>query len=321
MKRILESLLEKIFTPKTIPFQKIGVFGIMNNPDYRQEPWRESISSRLRMFDVVCLVCGHEPDIEMLREAFPVEWASGKLKAKFKPWPFPEWSYEELPKHLNEALRMANEENCDWLIKLDIDTLFHEQDYDKLRKEVSRAHRKSKLVVSFKKLQFFLPSKYWQKGRLPIAIKTGHSIVYGFDKEKYTDLCQPIVWNTQEYVTFNGKQYDIPSGVSVPERAILNSGIFVYNYDFSFRTKERTIELLYQIEMAHTRFWGKGYTGLGIEKITRENAFNDFIMLSRNRYKQMNKHLKISSHPIYIQNSLLRLSDEHFGKNMWGEIK
>lgn len=300
---------------------KIGTFGIMNNPEYRQEAWRESIAQRLAVFDVVCLVCGREEDLTMLADAFPKQWASGALKAVYKYWPFPEWSYEELPRHLNAALALAHEQKCHWMVKFDLDTVLHERDADRLRKEAARASQKGKWIISIPKLQFFTPTRYWCKGSLPIMINMDAPIAYGFDRTQYTDLCQPIVWDGHSTVVYNAVQYDIPSGDPVPADKIYRvRGITLFNYDFTFRTYERSIELLYQIEMAHARFWGKGYSGISIEHVSRETAMQDFLDLSKQRLTHMTKSMSIQNHPHNFQQTLRGLTPDQWGHHLWGKM-
>lgn len=297
---------------------KIGTFGIMNNPEYRQEPWRENISNRLAFFDVVCLVCGNESDIELLAKTFPVEWKNGKLKAFYKYWPFPEWSYEELPKHLNAALELVKAQGCDWAVKLDIDTVFHEKDKALFYTLMQKADERGKWVVSFGKYQFFKPTRYWIKGSLPVALKMSAPLAYGFDNTRYTDLCQPIVWDRCSKVVYNGREYDIPSGPAVLSDKIYKvKELNVFNYDYTFRTYDRSVELLYQIEMAHARFWGKGYSGLKIDNITRQTSINDFMRLSRDRYAHMNKKMRINDHPRFFQDILSNLKIGQWGFDLW----
>lgn len=300
---------------------KIGTFGIINNPEYRQEPWRESIRHRLDFFDVVCLVCGNKDDINMLNEYFAKEVDNNKLILLYKNWPFPEWSYEELPKHLNEALILVKKQKCDWAVKLDIDTVFHEKDNKKFRFAINKAEILGKWMVSFSKLQFFLPERCWIKGSLPIAINLKKPVCYGFDTDKYTDLCQPIQWDGLTKLVYNGIEYSIPVGNSIKNSYILKSRrIKLFNYDFTFRTFERSIELLYQIEMAHSRFWGKGYSGLEIGDITRDSSMKDFLNLSKDRFLKMNKNMKISEHPKHFQDSLRTLKKGQWGFDLWGKI-
>ncbi len=303
------------------PVIKIGSFGMMNNPTYRQEAWREGIAQRLDCFDVVCLVCGHEPDIAMLADAFPEAWQTGKLKAVYKPWPFPEWSYEELPRHLNAALALAREQGFQWMMKLDIDTVVHEKDVKRLRKVVARATKKDRWVISLPKLQFFTPFRCWSKGNLPLLVNVTKPIAYGFDHTKYTDLCQPIIWDGASTVTHNGKTYDIPSGTLIPEIHMYKTKkVKVFNYDFTFRTYERSIELLYQIEMAHARFWGKGYSQVPLGEITRETAMKDFLGLSEGRFSRMNRKTQIEDHPKHFQGVLKGITAGQWGHSLWEKV-
>ncbi len=317
----VKSIFRFIFNRSDRPKIKIAAFGMLNNPIYRQEPWRESITHRLECFDVAVLVCGHEPDVAMLAEAFPLEWASGKLVAVYREWPFPEWSYEELPKHLNTALALAKEQGCEWVVKLDIDTVVHEKDYQKFRRVIARAHQRDKWLVSFSKLQFFRPQRYWRKSSMPIGLNTSKPIIYGYDETRYTDLCQPIVWDGVSTVVHNGVTYDIPKGAAVDERYIQKvREVHLYNYDFTYRTYERSVELLYQIEMAHARFWGKGYSGLPIDQITRETSMRDFLELSRHRYVRMRRRMNIADHPRHFQESLQGLEESQWGFALWNKI-
>jgi hypothetical protein len=146
-------------------------------------------------------------------------------------------------------------------------------------------------------------------------------VVYGFDKNTYTDLCQPIVWDKVTTVDFGGKLYPIPAGSVVGEgRIYKTSRVCVFNYDFTFRTYEKSIELLYQIEMAHARFWGKGYSGLPLSEITRETSMNDFLHTSSERFKRMNKKMKIRQHPHHFQESLSHLTPKDWGYCLWNKL-
>lgn len=299
----------------------IAAFGMLNNPQYRQEPWRESIASRLQCFDAVVLVCGHEPDLATLAAAFPDAWKSGKLAAIYKPWPFPEWSYEELPRHLNAALSLARAQGCDWIVKLDIDTVFHERDMALLRRLLAKADRKKKWAISVRKLQFFTPRRYFKKASIPIILRVDAPIAYGVDDARYTDLCQPIVWDGESNASYNGVSYDIPLGKTIPKERVLKSRkLVVFNYDYTFRTYERSIELLFQIEMAHARFWGRGYSGLAPEAITRETAMRDFLALAKRRARAMRRRMRIERHPTSFQEALRSLDSAMWGYNLWGRV-
>ena len=300
---------------------RIGVFGMLNNPEYRQESWRESIAQRLLCFDAVCLVCGNEADVPMLASAFPEDWRSGKLQAIYKPWPFPEWSYEELPKHLNAALDLARKQGCEWMVKLDIDTVVHEKHMKYLRRAISKAHRRGRWIVSMRKLQFFKATLYFPKAHLPLALNMSKPIAYGFDRMQKNDLCQPIEWDGVSTVMYREKSYDIPKGVGVSSDKVFKSRrVKLFNYDYTFRTYQRSMELLYQIEMAHARFWGEGYEGRMIDTITRESSMEDFLELSKKRYAKMKRRMPIEKHPVYMQEILQSLQPGQWGYDLWGKL-
>src|SRR3990172_8644185 len=125
---------------------KIGAFTMITNPDYRQDPWRESIGQMLDLFDQVVVVCGKKEDVEITRAEFPN--AGSRLHLGYMEWPQPEWGYEELPKHLNRGLDAMRTLGCDWAMKFDIDTVVHENDIGTLREGIKRADRAGAWLAS-----------------------------------------------------------------------------------------------------------------------------------------------------------------------------
>ena len=95
---------------------------IMTNPDYRQDPARECIKQALEIFDQVIVIYGRKEDkTEVLDDLF--EYGS-RIVYHFMPWPQPDWSFDELPKHLNKGLEIAHELKADWVVRFDADTFF-----------------------------------------------------------------------------------------------------------------------------------------------------------------------------------------------------
>src|SRR3990167_6540573 len=82
--------------------QLIGLT-MITDPDARQDPWRESIAQALEIFDRVVVVCGADTDAIMVINQFP----GHDIACPLLHWPQPEWSYEELPRHLNAGLAVA----------------------------------------------------------------------------------------------------------------------------------------------------------------------------------------------------------------------
>lgn len=301
---------------------KVVAITMITDPEHRQDPWKEGIGQMLEVFSEVVVVCGREADVQMVNAHF----RDSRLYAKYLHWPQPEWSYEELPKHLNAALSTARELGADWIVRLDIDTAVHEKDFGALRHQLMRANVMEKWMVAFEKYQFFKPERCFEKGKMPLAIKADSPICYGFDTERYTDLCQPIVWDgkTTALISKEGKviAYPVPAGTKPDKRKLLEVGVHVWNYDYTFKTMARAAELLYQFDRAHERFWGQGYSGRSGPEITVESAMDDFLKLSAGRWERMlkGKAMGISDHPKHFQESLRRLGSSQFGRGLWGKI-
>jgi hypothetical protein len=300
---------------------KVGAFTMVTDPDHRQDPWREGIAQMIEVFDAVVVVCGREKDIDMIRTHF--KNTEGKLFLIYLDWPQPEWSYDELPKHLNLGLQTLRDMGCDWAVRLDIDTCVHEQDKHMLKCKLGLAMEHGQWVASFEKYQFVKPGICYEKGKVPLAVRLTAPIAYGFDRKGYGDLCQPIIWDGKTMLVMNKppgppKEYDIPIGERVPQEKVFTMrAMHVWNYDYTFKTKERATELLFQFDKAHERFWGQGYSGLKGPEITPESALADFLVLQGERWKRMIKPKELSEHPKHFQQSLGALSCEQFGFDLW----
>lgn len=311
---------------------KISAFTMITNPDWRQDPWRESIRQAMQVFDEVIVVYGRKED-DLLLQNDPIihelesknrNALEPKLKFYYLEWPQPEWSYEELAIHLNFAL-----EKCtgDWAVKFDIDTMFHEKDIFNIHQHLMHFASKHFTLASFQKHQFFLADRCYEKGRVNFAInrkdRIGSKICYGYDVGRYTDLCQPIIPDgSMHSFERNGvKTKPIPRGVSVPKERIGNTGISVMNYDYTFKTEDVARELLFIHDKAHASFWGASYSGVQPNEITRDTSFNDYLGLVSGRLQKCIKLFKPNDHPKYIRDRIKNIRPEEFGSNLWGKIQ
>jgi len=302
----------------------------MTNPDYRQDPWKESIKQALEFCDQVVVIYGfHGQDIDddsdldrvwELQKDYP-----GKLQGYYLRWPQPEWSYDELPRHLNEGLRIARELDADWAFKFDIDTLIHENDFDKIRNALQEAKKQKVKLCKLEKKQFFMVDRYYEKGKIPLFVNTDFPIWYGYDRSRYTDLCQPITWNGESRVIARDQKFldsdnGIPAGKKISDMHIKAIGGHCWNYDYSFKTLERAKELLYYFDIAHAKWWGRGYSGLKIDEITPETALNDYLGLVAGRIKKCQYKIKPEDHPKHMIETVKNIKPERFGHNLWGLI-
>lgn len=288
---------------------------MITNPEYRQDPARESIAQALLVFDEVVVVHGRQEDADLIAEWFPNE---ERVHTAYQYWPQPEWEYPELPAHLNTGLTFAKMLNPDWVIKFDIDCFFHEQEKDKLRHELRLLTTRRKLFGIVEKYQFHHIRRCYEKGKIPLCINVKHDLAdkvrYGFDNTRYTDLCQPIFAETVNNGIQEGKKPD--------DRMYSRLSVHVWNYDYCFKTQERAKELLYYFEKAHAFFWKFGNYGAALEDITPEYALEYFLKLSVSRSKNKAKQrFVISDHPRHVQQLLRNIKPEQFGYNLWGYDK
>lgn len=272
----------------------------------------------LEICDEVVVVCGRQEDVPMVNDKF----GQFPVYTEFLHWEQPEWSYEELPKHLNLGVELCKNRKADWIIKHDMDYFLHEKDKRGIRDALSRAYGQGMMAVSFEKYQFHLAKSCYEKGKIPIALNIGKfpNICYGKAKGQYTDLCQPIL-HESDSIEFNGRTIEIPEGERIPQKKIVSSGTHVWNYDYTFKTFARSQELLYHFDRSHAKFWGAGYTGRQIEDITLATAMHDFLEMTVSRAKKKTAKLKDTrEHPKHIKALIENIQPEQFGFSLWGNI-
>jgi hypothetical protein len=297
---------------------KIIGITMVTDPEYRQDPWKECIGQMLEICDEAVVVCGDTGTYDL----------ADQMKARFdKPlhfeyldWPQPEWTYDELARHLNAGLVKARELNADWVIKFDADYFIHEQDAGVVKAKLRELKAKKKAIGAFEKLQFFQVSRAYEKGNILTALNMEYPIWYGKDKAKYTDLCQPILWDGKSWMRYPGAAHEIPEGVAVPENLHQRMGVHVWNYDYSFKTLERATELLYRFDRSHAKFWGHGYHGKALKDITPESALRDYITLVTGRLKKCNKTFEWQQHPRHIRERVRDIDHDKFGYLLWNKI-
>ena len=296
---------------------KIVGITMVTNPDYRQDPWRESIAQMLMLVDQVVVVCGRSEDVAQVKDHFVL--VDEMVEAFYLHWPQPDWSYDELPYHLNAGLAVARKYDPDWIVKFDIDNLIHEDDHATLKAQLTQAAAQNKALASVEKYQFHHALRCYEKGKMPIFINAKHSkqVVYGRASETYTDLCQPII------VEGNIGTTRVPMGPLVPESLIFKTSAHVWNYDYTFKTEDRSRELLYFFDRSHAKFWGEGYGHKSLDDITPESAFDDFIKAVTGHMSKSTKLFMPQKHPKKIQRKLESISNDpqYFGYGLWGKVK
>ncbi len=243
---------------------KISIFTTITNPEERMDPWKEALACYEDIADeVVCVG---------------------------KDWP-EEFSFELIGQKFQEGF---DNSNGDWVIHMDIDNFFHENDISKLIGSLKDSSDYPSLA--FPKYQIFTPDRFNLKAKMCIAL----------NKKKFPnikmngggDLCQPTIEN----------QLIKPS--SVPYKRIP-----IWNYDTVFRTKEVISKDRARFARAWNRYFNNwGDRGGG----TPEEAFNAWYKMVEARYKEHVMKLSLDDHPKYIKEKILNLSMEQFGYDGFG---
>lgn len=298
----------------------MNIVGItmITRPDYRQDPWHEAIRQSLELCDHVVVIYGDPADDELIRHHFGKDV---RVTAAYLHWPQPEWTYDELACHLNYGLDLAKELNADWVYKFDSDYFIHEDYVSDIRLALAEASARDFMLCSIEKRQLFLVDRYYQKGKIPIFLNMKFPLVYGKDETRYTDLCQPILNYQGKMIKLNKAKYMIPEGSPIPAERVMKLPGAIYNYDYSFKTKARAMELLYHFDRSHASFWSFGYSGKKFDEITPQTAFDEYMALVKGRLTNENKPQKmmaLTDHPKHIIERIKSITPEHMGYNLWG---
>lgn len=271
---------------------------LVTKPEERQDPWRESLASVLDWADEVIVVCGDPSDEPLIRNHFT---DTNKIIFVHLFWP-EEWSWEELPKHLNAGLREAH---GDWLIRFDIDYVFPD-DFGK-RVRDALAQIADMRIATFQKFSCVAGNRFYQKGGVPLGLNLGFKseMAFGEATNKETDLCYPII---VEGTNSKG----IPCG-KFPEELMGRTGLSFFNYDYTFKTMEFTAKEFFRFSKAYERFFGTTFWGH-----SEDESLAKFINMQKTRYPKCRYKFPASSQPRWIMKKVKELTPEQFGYDGWG---
>ena len=243
---------------------KVSIFTTMTNPQKRMDPYIEALKCYEDFADEVIIVG--------------------------KNWP-EEFSFDYIGKTFQEGFDLCT---GDWVIRMDIDTFFHQNDKDKLYKILSK--NSDSPGIAFPKFQIFTPDRFNIKAKMCIA----------FNKKSYAkiklngggDLCDP---------TLDGNllnQYNLP-----------NERMPIWNYDSVFKTKE----IISADRARFARAWKSYFDNWGNRGGGSEDeAFKAWFMMIEDRYKKHTLKLKIHNHPKYIIEKIKNLEEKQFGYDAFG---
>lgn len=247
----------------------VGIFTTLTDPGRRGDHYRESIACYEEFADRVVIVDGHST------WAKEFEW--GVIGQHFQ------WGYDRC--------------DTDWVIHMDLDFLFHENHFNKIREVLNK--NPDEPAISFHKLQFILPDRYNIKSRLVLAVnkkKFGESIKFNGGGDK----CQPTLF---------GEDLEIDK--------LVEAKIPFYNYEKLIKTEEQIADDVGRMDRAYFRSFGKYLYGKGDDTSALEGWFDMVI----NRYKKPSTSINLGEHPKYIRDTIKNLRPDQFGYNGIGRLE
>jgi len=240
---------------------KISFNTSYTNPESRNDPWKEAMN------------CYH--------------YFSDEVIVTGENWP-EEFKFSLIGEIFQEGFEKSE---GDWVIHMDIDNFIHEEDRDKLFRDLKKFNDFP--AISFQKFQFFNPNKFSLKSRMLIALNKSK-----FPNLKLNgggDLCQP---------TLNGKSLEIEK--------LPKSYIPIWNYDSIFKTKN----IISQDRARFARAWYREFGNYGDRGgPTETEAFNAWSKMISNRLSFHVHNMNINQHPKFIKESLKEINDSYFGFN------
>lgn len=285
---------------------KISIFTLITNPRKYQYAYMEAIDCYSSFADEVIIVDGAGEKSHEYKE-ISERFKDRNIKFVYLYWP-EKWDWIELPKHLNAGLL-----NCsgDIAIKMDIDYLLHEEDFDNLRKSLQEIIDKDYMIGAFVKKNILNKKYAYQKAVLPNAInlKYRNQIRYGRTEDDTTDWCQPLSIADSEL------DKDLPVGREFKKSDMAWLSCNIYNYDAFFRTKEFQKKEFWRFAQAYSTIpafkdkWGA----------TEEESWQLFVKQMKGR-REKHELLEVD-HPRFIKDRVANMKPEEFGFDNWDNFK
>lgn len=270
---------------------KLSILTMVTKPDERQDLWREALQNYCALADEVICVNGGPT----------LTYPDSKVKFVDLFWP-EEWDWEELPKHLNAGLAACT---GDWVLKLDIDQLIAEKDFNKLRSLLPKIPETVDLL-SLVKLNYVANMKYYSKNTQPILFRRkpdiGFGVINGLPKG---DLCMPM---RIVEIGANG----VPIGEEIPSE---NTDCFYWNFSYTFKTEEVAKAHYLRMCRAYRKYYKDNVLGANDEE-----SWQQFMHMVLEKYKKAIHEVTYYELPESMRRPINQIKPEQKGYNIWGNI-
>lgn len=241
----------------------ISIFTTYTNPEKRMDPWKEALSCYKDFADEV-IITGE------------------KWKEEFR--------WKEIGETFQEGF---NSSSNDWVIRMDIDYFFHQNDKDKLLKALRNSFDYP--AIALPQYQFFTADRFQLKTRLCVVL----------NKKKFPNI-----------KLNGGGDYCLATldNKLITPKSVPNYNIPIYQYDSMFRTKE----IIASDRARFARAWFREFKNYGSrggpnDAAAYEAWINEIIL----KYANHTNKFKLSDHPVYISEKIRNLTKDQFGYDMF----
>lgn len=266
---------------------KLSIFTTITKPYQRGDNARDAISCYIDLANELVIVNGRKDEIKNNKQK--------NVKKIYYEWP-KEFNWPFIGEQFQRGYEVCT---GDWVIHADLDFIFHEKDFEAIRKACE--DNPEAPALSFYKYQFIQPDRYNLKSRLVIAV---NKVKYG-DRIRFDsggDLCQPSL--DGKYISPN----DIPE-----------ARIPFYNYEKLTKTKEQIMDDCGRMERAYKRHFGK-YQFKESDG-TDEKAYEGWFRMAKGRYSKPQTPFNFDDHPKYVKETIKNLKPNQWGYSGFGELR
>lgn len=250
---------------------KLGVFTTITRPYERGDNVDQALACYRELADVVTVIDGAET------------------------WPH-EFGWKTISEHFQ---RGYDECDADWVIHADLDFIFHENDFERIRQVC--IDNDDQPALSMWKYQFIIPDRYHLKSRLVVLVNKGR---FGdrikFDGGGEADLCQP---------SLDGR-YLRPDDVK-------EAGIPFYNYEKLTKTRAQIMDDCGRMDRAYHQQFGKYQLS---SDGSDESAYQGWLQMMRGRFTKHNNRMEMEGHPKFMQDTIKNLTPDQWGYNGFNEL-
>ncbi len=260
---------------------KLSVFTTVTDPDARGDDVDDALECYDQLADEVVVVDG---------TAYGSLWDKGKLKCISYKWP-KEFSWRFIGEQFTRGYEACT---GDWVIRADIDMVWHERDFDTIRRACE--NNPDVPALSFYKWQFVLPDRYNLKSRLVLVA----------NRKKFGSRIRFDSGGDVAQMSLDGK-YITPD--DVPQ-----VGVPLYNYEKLLKTEAQIKDDVGRMARAWHAYHGEYRLG-GPEN---ESAYAEWLKMAVGRFNKPQQQIPLSDHPKYVQETIANLRPYQWGYNGFG---